>query len=53
MKFERCHECGLMYDRHVRGAECPHCNQFTWFYAIGGALIMIALSAACALIVLL
>lgn len=25
MKFERCPDCGLMYDRHVRGHFCPHC----------------------------
>lgn len=53
MKFERCPECGLMYDRHVRGAFCPHCSQFAWFYAIGGGLIMFALLAAFALICLL
>lgn len=53
MKFERCPDCGLMYDRHTRGHFCPHCSEFAWFYAIGGALILIGLSAATAIICLL
>lgn len=53
MKFERCPECGLTYDRHVRGHFCPHCSDFAWFYAIGVSLVLLALSAATALICLL
>lgn len=53
MKFERCPDCGLMWDRHVRHGHCPHCKEFAWFYAIGGALVLIALSAATSLICLL
>jgi hypothetical protein len=46
MKLERCLECGLMYDRHVRGAECPHCNAFNWLYFIGGLCMLIGATAA-------
>lgn len=53
MKFERCPECGLMYDRHTRGHFCPHCKEFAWYYAIGGALLLVALVSAVALICLL
>lgn len=52
MKFERCNECGLMYDRHVRGARCPHCQNFAWFYAIGAALFLIFIAALTAFIIL-
>lgn len=45
MKFQRCPDCGLMYDRHVRGAHCPHCKDFAWFYAIGGALFLMLIAA--------
>lgn len=50
MKFERCPDCGLMWDRHVRGGHCPHCNVSHWFYAIGGGLLMILFLAAWALL---
>lgn len=53
MKFEKCKECGIVYDRIARGGHCPHCNVGNWFYAIGGGLIIIGALAATALIVLL
>jgi hypothetical protein len=46
MKFERCTECGLVWDRSVRGGFCPHCVRFSWFYAIGGGLCLLAAGLA-------
>ena len=45
MKFERCPDCGLMYDRHVRGGHCPHCKEFATGYFVLGIAILIFLSS--------
>lgn len=50
MKFERCPECGLMYDRHVRGGFCPHCRDFAAHYAVLGIATLVFLSSMTVLI---
>lgn len=46
MKLEKCHECGLYYDRHERG-ECPYCKPdcMPMVYALTGAIALLALCA--------
>jgi hypothetical protein len=53
MKFERCLDCGLMFDRDVRGVNCPHCNAFNWLYFIGGTAILVCVGCGVALWALL
>lgn len=53
MKFERCEDCGLTYDRHVRGAFCPHCRDFARLYFKGGIVFLIVALSLLALICLL
>lgn len=53
MKFERCTDCGLMFDRSIRGAHCPHCNAFNWLYFLGGLAILSAVACGVALWALL
>lgn len=45
MKFERCKDCGLMYDRHIRDGFCPHCQEDSWYRSMVVALSLLALAA--------
>lgn len=50
MKFERCPECGLMWDRHVRGGYCPHCKNLVQMSLAVGLGIMVFATSLFALI---
>ena len=50
MKYEKCSECGLTYDRHARRG-CPHCREFAWYYFWIGIGVLGALACGLALFV--